>query len=76
MVNKTLMPTLPHKMVANKYLESFLKPKTVFAALLPFLASTSKCKRLTEKRLNLNLKNSGLADTKNNGTPNNNIARH
>ena len=44
------MPTLPHKIVANKKLESFLSARTFLAALLPLLASTSSCSRLSEKK--------------------------
>jgi hypothetical protein len=50
MVNNTLIPTLPHKIVVNKKLESFLSVNTVIAALLP---STSSCNLLSEKKLNL-----------------------
>ena len=49
-VSNTLIPTFPHKIVANKKLESFLNAKTFLAALFPLLDSTSSCKRLSENK--------------------------
>lgn len=54
MVNKTLIPTLPHKIVANKKLESSRRCNTFFAALLPFFTSTSKWSLLIEKKARFN----------------------
>ena len=42
MVNKTLMPTLPHKIVDKRKFESSLSLSTFCAALLSFFTSTSK----------------------------------
>lgn len=56
-VSNTLIPTLPQRMVANKKLESFLRRKTVMAALFLFVASISSLSLGTLKNARFNPEN-------------------